>query len=130
MNNKRKITIIAIVPRAAARMFSSIPRYGDISDHMQDILHWLPVRKRILYIRSLQLAACSGRQTLCSASRGDFVVPHAHMAIKQHRAFSFWTVGPSAWNRFPSELCSLPRDLSSSSNQLLSFCPGLRWERI
>ena len=55
MNNKRKITIIAIVPRAAARMFSSIPRYGDISDHMQDILHWLPVRKRILYIRSLQL---------------------------------------------------------------------------
>jgi len=33
-------------------------------------------------------------------SRGDFVVPHARTAIKQHRAFSI--VGPSVWNSLPS----------------------------
>ena len=38
-------------------------------------------------------SSCTGRQSLRSASRGDFVVPHARTAIKQHRAFSI--VGPS-----------------------------------
>ena len=35
----------------------------------------------------------------------------------QHRAFSI--VGPSAWNSLPSEIRSLPRDLSSSFYKLL-----------
>jgi len=33
-------------------------------------------------------SACSGRQSLYSDSRLGFVVPHAHTATKQHRAFS------------------------------------------
>src|SRR6218665_3581305 len=57
-------------------------------------------------------SSCTGRQSLRSASRGDFVVPHAHTAIKQHKAFSI--VGPSVWNSLPSQIRSLPRDLSSS----------------
>src|SRR6218665_311758 len=61
--------------------------------------------------------SCTGRQSLRSASRGDFVVPHARTAIKQHRAFSI--VGSSAWNSLASEIRSLPRDLSSSFYQLL-----------
>jgi len=48
------------------------------------------------------------------------VIPHAHTAIKQHRAFSI--VGPSAWTSLPSELCSLPQDLSSSFYRLLKTC--------
>src|SRR6218665_4045849 len=62
-------------------------------------------------------SSCSGRQSIRSASRGDFVVPHARTAIKQHRAFSI--VGPSVWNSLPSEIRSLPRDLSSSFYKLL-----------
>src|SRR6218665_1171289 len=49
-------------------------------------------------------------------SRGDFVVLHVRTTIKQHRAFSI--VGPSAWNGLPSELRSLPWDLSSSLQAL------------
>src|SRR6218665_1636399 len=33
-------------------------------------------------------SSCTGRQSLRSASRGDFVVPHARTAIKQH--FPLW----------------------------------------
>src|SRR3984885_3428775 len=57
-------------------------------------------------------SSCLGRSSLRSASRGDFMVPHARTAIMQHRAFS--VVGPSVWNGLPSDLRSLPRDLSSA----------------
>jgi len=51
------------------------------------------------------------------ASRGDFMVPLAHIATRQKRAFSI--VGPSFWNSLPSDLRCLPRDLSSSFYRLL-----------
>src|SRR6218665_1155834 len=80
------------------------PKYGHISYYMRDILHWLLLRKRILsrafsfvwccvllaliltsYMEPFILtSACSGRQSLRSVSRGDFVVSHALTAIKQH----------------------------------------------
>src|SRR6218665_145897 len=62
-------------------------------------------------------SSCTGRQSLRSASRGDFVVSHAHTPIKQRRGFSI--VGPSVWNSLPSEIRSLQRDLSSSFYELL-----------
>ena len=72
-------------------------------------------------------SACSGRRSLHSASKGDFLVPRAHTATRQKRAFSI--VGPSVWNGLPSELRSLPRDLSSSFYKLLKTLlfavPGL-----
>src|SRR6218665_1200324 len=37
-------------------------------------------------------SACSGRRSLCSAARGDFVMPLAQTATRQKRAFSI--VGP------------------------------------
>src|SRR6218665_3630609 len=117
-------------------MIGGVPKFGHISEFMRDTLHWLPVRQRIHYRLStivwrcvlgivptylLELfiltLSCTGRQSLRSASRGDFVVHHARTAFKQHRAFSI--VGPSAWNTLPSEICSLPQDLSSSFYKLL-----------
>src|SRR6218665_3285659 len=99
-------------------------------------LYWLPVRQRMHYRLStivwrcvlgiaptyllepfILISSCTGRQSLRPASRGDFVVLHALTAIKQHRAFSI--VGPSVWNSLPSEIRSLPRDLSSSFYKLL-----------
>src|SRR6218665_2621437 len=123
------------VLKAAARMIGSIPKFGHISEFMRDTLHWLPVRQHIKYRLSsiawlcvlgivptylLELfiltSSCTGQQSLRSASRGHFVVPHATKAIKQHRAFSI--VGPAAWNTLPSEILSLPRDLSGSFYKL------------
>src|SRR6218665_163015 len=62
-------------------------------------------------------SACSGRRSLRSASKGDFLVPRVRTATRQKRAFLI--VGPSVWNGLPSELRSLPRDLSTSFYNLL-----------
>src|SRR6218665_846877 len=62
-------------------------------------------------------SACSGRRSLRSASKGDFVVPRVRTATRQKRAFSI--VGPSVWNGLPSDLRSLSRDLSNSFHKLL-----------
>ena len=124
------------VLRAAARLIGGVPKFGHISAFMRDVLHWLPVQQRIhyrvssivwhcvlgrspVYLRELftLTSACSGRRSLRSASRGDFIVPHARSATRQRRAFSI--VGPSFWNSLPSDLRSLPRDLSESFYRLL-----------
>src|SRR6218665_3826098 len=127
------------VLRAAARMIGGVPRLGHITDYMRDVLivlHWLPVQQRIHYRISsivwhcvhgnapsylLELfnltSACSGRRSLRSATKGDFLVPRARTATSQKRAFSI--VGPSVWNDLPCELRFLPRDLSRSFYKLL-----------
>src|SRR6218665_514501 len=46
---------------------------------------------------------------LRSAARGELLIPRAHLAIMQRRAFS--VVGPSAWNDLPVELRSEANDL-------------------
>ena len=67
-------------------------------------------------------SAYSDRQSLHSASRGDFVVTHA---IKQHRTFS--TVGPSALNSALFRgFCRAPFTSSLS----YYFRPDLGWERL
>src|SRR6218665_16760 len=113
---------------------------------MRDVLHGLPVQQRIFYRISsivwhcvlgnapsylLEIftlsSACSSRRSLRSASKWDFVVPRARTATRHKRAFSI--VGPSVWDGLPSDLRSLPRDLSSSfinSSRLSSLAgPGL-----
>src|SRR6218665_175801 len=69
-------------------------------------------------------SACSGRRSLRSASKGNFVGPHARTATRQKRAFSI--VGPSVWNGLPTDLRSLPRDLSSSFHKLLKTLLSVR----
>src|SRR6218665_1671032 len=55
--------------------------------------------------------------------------PPLRTAIKQHRVFSI--VGPSDWNSLPSEIRSLPRDLSSSFYKLLkTFIFARAWTGI
>ena len=61
-------------------------------------------------------------------SRGIFLIPRALIATRQKRAFSI--VGPSVWNGIPTELRSLPRDLSSSVYKLLkTILFGQAWAR-
>ena len=97
------------VLRAAARMIGGVPKFGHISEFMRDTLHWLPVLQRIHYRLStifwrcvlgiaptyllglfILTSSCTGRQSLRSASRGDFVVPHARTAIKNIGPFRLW----------------------------------------
>src|SRR6218665_367865 len=56
------------------------------------------------YLRVLccPVSVLAARRVLRSAARGEFLVPRAHLAIMQRRAFSI--VGPSAWNDLPFEL--------------------------
>src|SRR6218665_1948527 len=84
------------------RMIGGVPRFGHITDYMRDVLHRLPVQQRIIYRISsivwhcvlgnahsylLELfiltSACSGRRSLRSASKGDFLVPRARTATRQ-----------------------------------------------
>src|SRR6218665_2153691 len=95
------------VLRAAARLIGAVPKFGHIGELMRDTLHWLPVRKRILYRVStiawrcilgvapvylselfVLSSSCPGRRSLRSASRGDYLIPRSYTAIKQNRAFS------------------------------------------
>ena len=88
-------------------MIGGVPRFGHIIDYMRDVLHWLPVQQCIHYRISsivwhcvlgnvlsylLELfiltSACSGRRSLLTASKGDFVVPGARTATRQKRVFS------------------------------------------
>src|SRR5688572_9382323 len=112
------LSSIERVLRSAARLVGSIPRYGSVSSYMHHILHWLPLRHRILYrlcslvwqcvlgsapryLRSIFTLSSSltGRSALRSSSRGDFLVLFARTATKQRQAFSI--VGPTSWNDLP-----------------------------
>src|SRR6218665_2977764 len=119
--------------------------FGHITDYMRDVLHWLPVQQRIHYRISsivwhcvlgnapsylLELfiltSACSGRDISFRPPRGTFWCHVLALPPDRKRAFSI--VGPSVWNGFPSELRSLPRDLSSSSYKLLkTLLVGQAW---
>src|SRR6218665_1152773 len=68
----------------------------------------------------------------CVLLRGvSFLVPCAHLAIMQRRAFS--VVNPSAWNDLPFELRFLLMAHPSKfyiSLKSFFFCPWLGWERL
>ena len=65
-----------------------------------------------------------------SAARGEFLVPHARLAIMQRRAFS--VVGSSAWNELPFERRFLLVVHPSKFYIYLKsfFCLWLGWERL
>src|SRR6218665_3709819 len=133
------------VLRVAARMIGGVPVFRHMTDYIRDLLHCLPVQQHTHYKISsivwhcdlgnapsylLELfiltLACFGRRSLRSASKGDFVVPRARIATRQKRAFSI--VGLSVWNGLPSDLRSLPQDLSSSFYKLLkTLLLGRAW---
>jgi len=126
-------------------MIDGVPKFGHWPISELHALHWLPVWQRIhnrlssivwrcvlgiartcLLELFILTSSSTGRQSLRSAFRGDFVVHHARTASKQHKAFSI--VGPSAWNSLPSEIRSVPRDLSSSFYKLLkTFIFAYAW---
>src|SRR5678816_3402844 len=88
---------------------------------MREELHWLPMQKRIefkilmlmrnclagqapVYLREqcVPVLSIPGRRFLRSATQGDLVVPVARTSMVLHKSFA--VVGPSFWNRLPSNL--------------------------
>ena len=72
------------------------------------------------------VSVLAARRVLRSAARGELLVPQAHLATVQQRAFS--VVGPSAWNDIPVELRSLLMARPSQFHiSLKSFFFGHDW---
>ena len=114
------------VLRTAARLIGRIPKFGHITAFMRDVLHWLPLKQRIVYriaalawhcllglapayLRELCSPALSTRtsRSLRSAEQGVLAVPFSRTSTRQNRAFS--VVGPSTWNGLPLALRLFPR---------------------
>ena len=117
--------------RSAARLIGHIPKFGQVSSYMLQVLRWLPVRQRIEYRVASLVWRCqlglepiylldlcrsvSGAQSsraLRSLGKGFLSVPYARTTTMQGRAFS--VVGPAVWNGLPLELRLFPRTLSIS----------------
>src|SRR6218665_1207408 len=91
---------------------------GHVSAYMLDVLHWLPLEKRIMfrigamvwrcilglapaYLRDLchPTPGTRGCSSLRSSEQGLLFVPFARTSTTQARAFL--VVGPSVWNGLP-----------------------------
>src|SRR6218665_3554653 len=118
------------VLRTAAHLSGRIPKFGHVSRYMLDELHWL-LQQRIsyriislvwwsllglapVYLRDLNHTTMGipGHRSLRSTEQGLLLVPFAHTAIMQNRAFS--VVGPSLWNGLSLALRLFPRIVSNS----------------
>src|SRR6218665_2400326 len=104
-------------------MIGGVPRFGHISlsrPYMRTLLYsWLQVQlssdtaSSEMHLHNLlelfiMTSACSNHQSLRSASRGNFAVPHALTVTKVTK---FLHCRSSVSYSLPSDLRSLPRDL-------------------
>ena len=140
-----RLNCIDRVMRAAARLVGRIQRFGNLSEYMRDVLHWLPPQQRIFFRISslvwrsvlgrassyLQVlltltSSCLGRSSLRSASRGDFMVPHAVLLLS--------SIGLSRWSNpqfvIVSHLTSVPYQETFPVQFIGLFSPGLNRERL
>jgi hypothetical protein len=118
------------VLNSAARLITGTRRNDHITPVLRDVLHWLPVRQRILYKIALLSYDCvhgtcptyladicipvsslPARAALRSAARGDLVEPS--IRGKRYGPRSFRISAPHTWNNLPSHL----RSYSTSREQ-------------
>jgi len=124
------------VQNAAARLLSGARRRDHITPVLKT-LHWLPVRKRIIFKTAVlvwkclhniaphylvdlcvPVASAQGRQHLRSASSGMLLVPRTRTTIGQR---SFAVNGPTTWNWLPASLRSSDMTLQIFGRQLKTF---------
>src|SRR6218665_3686189 len=101
----------------SAFTIGSQPLFGGVSLALRLLTYW----------DFILTSSCTGRQSLRSASRGDFVVPHARIAIKEHRAFSIVGTLFGIVSHLKSALFHgiCPARFTSSLKLLFSPGPGL-----
>ena len=95
------------VLNSTARLILGISKFDSVSATIRDELHWLPIGKCIRFKIAFLVRHCivgaapeylielcclvsssSGRQSLCSASRGDLIVPGFRLQRSVYRAFA------------------------------------------
>jgi len=113
---------LQMVLNAAARLVVGAGKFEHITPTLRDVLHWLPVRQRILYkvaatafdcIRGTgpayfkhvctPVADVSGRAHLRSAERYDMLIPRTRTDFGRR---SFQVAAPTVWNSLPVQLRS------------------------
>src|SRR6218665_393017 len=118
MNEQKRLAVCLglAISQTTCGMYSTGSQFNSASSIGSPLLSGIVflVTRLLIFWSSL---ACSGRRSLLSASKGDFVVPRACTATRQKRTFSI--VDPSVWNGLPSDLRSLLRDVSSPFYKLL-----------
>src|SRR6218665_1642526 len=118
-----RLKCLGRVLRTAARLVGRIPRFSRVSAYMQDVLHWLPSRQRIVYRvtalvrRKVWHHSISGNSVAtllllsvvshCALLRSrKLLVPRTRTVIRQRRAFS--VACPTSWNGIPVALRLTP----------------------
>ena len=121
---------LQLIQNAAARIVLKLRKFDHISAAIRNELHWLPVRRRIVYKLCLLVRNClageapqylqelcvplsgrAGRQNLRSSDRGDLFVPRFRTSRYGRRSFS--VAAPSLWNSLPVDI----RQLSGNPEQ-------------
>ena len=132
------------VLRAFARLVLQLRKFDPISNDIREMLHWLPIRQRIIYKLCLLVFRClrveapsylfemltplSGVHHLCplrSAAHGNLHIPRTRTRTFGPRSFS--VSGPSSWNKLPDNLKNIELILQVFKSQLKdsSLPPGL-----
>jgi len=113
---------LQMVLNAAARLVVGAGKFEHITPTLRDVLHWLPVRQRILYKVAATAFDCirgtgpayfkhvctlvadvTGRAHLRSAERRDMLVPRTRTELGRR---SFQVAAPTVWNSLPAHLRS------------------------
>ena len=113
---------LQMVINAAARLVVGAGKFDHITPTLRDVLHWLPVRQRILYKVAATAFDCihgtgptyfryvctpvadvSGRAHLRSAEHRDMLVPRTRTELGRR---SFQVAAPTVWNSLPAHLRS------------------------
>ena len=113
---------LQMVLNAAARLVVGAGKFEHITPTLCDVLHWLPVRQRILYKITATAFDCiggtgpayfkhvctlvadvTGRAHLRSAERRDMLVPRTRTELGRR---SFQVAAPTVWNSLPAHLRS------------------------
>ena len=121
---------------SAARIILRKQRRDHITADIRDLLHWLPVQRRIeykmcvlvykclhqlapIYLSELciSVAATATRSHLRSAVQGNLVISYCRTKRYGQRSFSYF--GPALWN-------SLPPTVRDPSLSLTQFCAQLK----
>ena len=123
------------VQNASARFITRRRKFDQISEHMRDVLHWLPIKQRVDYKISLivykclhnmapdyltdmcnPLSADVGRRHLRSSTHGDLKVPNR--ITTQYGSRSFAVCGPSTWNKLPLHMREFTLSVKEFSKKL------------
>ena len=129
------ITKLQRVQNAAARNVLKLKKYDSVTPYLMK-LHWLPVRKRIIYklnlivFKALKGDALDYIQSLLSIKQtarplrsGDkmYKLKEPRWKLKSKGYRYFCVAAPHYWNSLPDDVCNIELDLNDFKKILKTF---------